>query len=375
MSILRKIPFLYLLLVVNPVVVSAIYYYQYASPQYVTEAHYILRGSDKSANDILGMLTGMPGQASAGDSLIAQDYILSNEFLSQAKEEIDLKSLYTQTDIDWWASLRPHWMSVVLDLNTQVSNELLLSYWKEQIVDINYDSNSGITTLEITAFQPENAVKIANIVLKKAAQFINNLTNASRSEALTLAKEETAVAKQELEDIRAKIRQFGDQEQIIVPEQQVLAEQGIVTRLKSKLINAEAELTRLSAFLQPRSMEIRAANNQVALLKKQIAQQQSDSKQKGKTVTQVIQKTNTFQSELLFAEKIYLAALSSLRVARLDVKRKQQFLDIIVHPQLPSESLKPEKISSILSVFFTSFMLWGIVSLLLATVKDHIGWV
>ncbi|MCK5905468.1 MAG: hypothetical protein KAG86_09305, partial [Gammaproteobacteria bacterium] len=99
------------------------------------------------------------------------------------------------------------------------------------------------------------------------------------------------------------------------------------------------------------------------------------SKGKRKTVTRVIQKTNTFKSELEFAEQIYLAALSSYRVARLESSRKAQYLDVIVQPQLPDESQKPEKLISILSVFFSSFMLWGIVSLLFATVKDHIGWV
>lgn len=376
MSFLRKIPFLFLLVVVAPVAVSAVYYYNHASPQYVTETHYIIRGNDKSPSDVLGMLTGIPGSSSSSvDSLIAQDYILSRDFLNKTKQHINIREMYTGSDIDWWASLRPDLFSSLADSNEIVSEEALLAYWQNNIMDIIYDSNSGITTLEVTAFKPEDAVKVTKAILASADSFVNSLSSKSRTDALNTAELETSIAKKELDTIRTKIARFGAKEQVVVPEQRVLADEGIVTALKGQLVTAEAELSRLNSFMQPSSMEVRASRNKVATLKRQISKQTSVSKRKGKKVTRVIQKTSIFQSELLFAEKVYLAALSSLRIARLELSRKQRYLDIIVHPQLPDESLKPEKLMSILSVFFISFMLWGIVSLLFATVKDHIGWV
>ncbi len=376
MSILRKIPFLFLLMVVTPVALSAVYYYKHASPQYVTEAHYIIRGTEKSPSDMLGMLTGMPGlSASAGESLIAQDYILSRQFLSESKQHIDIKRMFTREEIDWWASLRPDLIAYLIDPKERVSEEDLLAYWQDNIVDINYDTNSGITVLEVTAFKPEDAVKIAKEVLGKTLIFVNTLTNSSRSDALSLANSELQVAKLNLDDMREKIAKYGDKEQIIIPQQRVIADQGIITELRGRLATLEAEFMRLNSFMQPTSPEVRNAYAKITSLKRQIAKQVARSKGKRKTVTRVIQKTNTFKSELEFAEQIYLAALSSYRMARLESNRKQQYLDVIVQPQLPDESQKPEKLISILSVFFSSFMLWGIVSLLFATVKDHIGWV
>lgn len=376
MSILRKIPFLFLLMVVAPVALSAVYYYQYASPQYVTEAHYIIRGTEKSPSDMLGMLTGMPGlSSSAGESLIAQDYILSHQFLSQSKQHIDIKKMFAREDIDWWSSLRPDLVAYLLDPKEKVSEEDLLVYWKDNIVDINYDTSSGITVLEVTAFNPEDAVKIAKEVLSETLKFVNTLTNSSRSDALSLANSELQAAKLNLDNLREKIAKYGDKEQIIIPQQRVIADQGIITELRGLLATLEADFMRLNSFMQPTSLEVRNARAKITSLKRQIAKQIKRSKGKRKTVTRVIQKTNTFASELGFAEQVYLAALSSYRVARLESSRKQQYLDVIVHPQLPDESQKPKKLISILSVFFTSFMLWGIVSLLFATVKDHIGWV
>ncbi len=376
MSILRKIPFLFLFLVIAPLILSGIYYYQHASPQYVAETHYIIRGTEKNPGDMLGMLTGMPGlSASAGESMIAKDYILSRQFLLESKQNINIKALFSSNEIDWWASLRPDLISYLLNPNEKVSEEDVLDYWQNNIVDINYDSNSGITTLEVTAFKPEDSVKIAKEILRQALKFVNNLSNNSRSDTLRLANAELQAAKLDLDDIREKIVRYGDKEQIVIPQQRILADQGIITELRTQLATLEANLTRLNSFLQPTSPEVRTARVKVSSLKRQIRKQQARSKGKRKTVTRVIQKTNTFKSELLFAEQVYLAALGSYRAARLESARKQQYLDVIVQPQLPDESLKPEKLMSILSVFFSCFMLWGIVSLLFATVKDHIGWV
>ncbi|HFC91446.1 MAG TPA: hypothetical protein ENJ51_01390 [Leucothrix mucor] len=376
MSILRKIPFLFLLMVVTPVALSAVYYYKYASPQYVTEAHYIIRGTEKSPSDMLGMLTGMPGlSASAGESLIAHDYILSHEFLSQSKQHLDIKKMFSREGIDWWASLRPDLIAYLIDPKEKVSEEDLLAYWQDNIVDINYDTNSGITVLEVMAFKPEDTVKIAKEILSKTLIFVNTLTNSSRSDALSLANSELQTAKINLDDLRDKIAKYGDKEQIVIPQQRVIADQGIITELRGRLATLETEFMRLNSFMQPTSPEVRNAYAKITSVKRQIAKQVARSKGKRKTVTRVIQKTNTFKSELAFAEQIYLAALSSYRVARLESNRKQQYLDVIVQPQLPDESQKPEKLTSILSVLFSSFMLWGIVSLLFATVKDHIGWV
>jgi capsular polysaccharide transport system permease protein len=201
------------------------------------------------------------------------------------------------------------------------------------------------------------------------------LSNNSRSDALNLANAELQAAKLNLDDLREKIAKYGDKEQVIIPQQRVIADQSIIVELRGRLITLEAEATRLNSFMQPTSPEVRSMKVKISSLKRQIARQIARSKGKRKTVTRVIQKTNTFKAELAFAEQVYLVALSSYRVARLDASRKQQYLDVIVQPQLPDESQRPEKLLSILSVFFTSFMLWGIVSLLFATVKDHIGWV
>ncbi|MFM2317981.1 MAG: hypothetical protein RLZZ215_602, partial [Pseudomonadota bacterium] len=57
----RPFPWLFLLLVILPTVLATVYYYRYASDQYVSEAHFIIQGSSAPKMDFLGALTGLPG--------------------------------------------------------------------------------------------------------------------------------------------------------------------------------------------------------------------------------------------------------------------------------------------------------------------------
>ena len=172
---------------------------------------------------------------------------------------------------------------------------------------------------------------------------------------------------------------FNSDEKVINPEQKATSEEAIVSGLNQKLANREAELTRLSSFMQSNSMKVRAIRSEISSIKTQVLRQQKKWKQTnpetGKSVTTLIQDTTQFSTELALAEKIYETAITGLRVAKRESKQQQRYLEVIVSPQLPDAASKPEKISSIATVFLSFFMGWGIISLLIASVKDHLGWV
>jgi capsular polysaccharide transport system permease protein len=64
-----------------------------------------------------------------------------------------------------------------------------------------------------------------------------------------------------------------------------------------------------------------------------------------------------------------------LEQARLEADRKQRYLTVTVKPNLPDEAIKQEKLTGILTVLLLSFLFWGIGSLSVAAIRDHVGWV
>ena len=358
--------FTFFLFVVIPTLIAGVYYTNYASDKYISESRYIIQGNEKSSSDLLGMVTGLTGvAASTADSLAVLDYTISHDFLNQLTPNIDLMEHYASLDYDWWARIPE-----------DATREDLLKYWDNDIINITYDNASGISTLEVTAFDPELAQKISRSVLRINERFINNLSSESKSDALKLAQDEVIKTDANLLSIRSKLASFNEKEKVISAEQAAQAEQGIVATLNQQIATKEAELKSMSTYMQSNSLKIRSLINEINSLKRQTAAQQAKWADPitGKTVSRVVIDTDQLKSELAFAEKLYLTAVTSLKQAQLEASQQQLYLDITVPPHLPDESLEPERIYSTFTVFLASLMLWGIFALLISAIKDNLGW-
>lgn len=359
---------LFLMTVIAPTTIAAYYYSMIASKQFTTESRFIIQSNSQKGGEAFGMFSGLTGMApSVKDSLALEDYILSGDFLSELSKEINIKKIYSAPEIDWWAKLP-----------SDASKEDTLEYWRE-LVEISNDSSSSISTLEVTSFTRETAVEICNKILTRGELFVNSLSKKARQDAVELAMEEVRNAELNLEEVRRKIYLFSSEEKVISPQQRATSEESIVSGLNSKLANKEAELTRLSSFMQPSSMKVKAVQSEITSIRTQIRRQQQKWKltnpQTGKSVTTLVQDNTQLSTELALAEKIYESAISGLRVAKREASQQQRYLEVIVSPQLPDEASKPEVYSSTITVFLSFFLGWGILSLLIASVKDHMGWV
>ncbi len=63
--------------------------------------------------------------------------------------------------------------------------------------------------------------------------------------------------------------------------------------------------------------------------------------------------------------------MSSLQEARNEARRKQAYVERIVQPSLPDYPLEPRRLRGILAALVISFVVWSILSMLLASVKEH----
>jgi capsular polysaccharide transport system permease protein len=73
----------------------------------------------------------------------------------------------------------------------------------------------------------------------------------------------------------------------------------------------------------------------------------------------------------VFAERQLGAALASLEQARNDAQRKQLYLERIVQPNKPDVAIEPRRIRNVLATLVLSLIAWGILSLLIAGVREH----
>ena len=321
-------------------------------------------------------MAGLPGASGAtADAMIIRDYLLSADFIRDIKPELDLRAHYSNLAIDPYARLA-----------ADASQEDLVEYW-QKMADIEHDLTSGISTITMTAFDPDSGKKLVALALKQSETLVNKLSASLRTDALQMAEKEVISAEQEVNGLREQITEFRQQQDVLDPASQANAriereETSRLTRLselQTQLSQAEAELAQVSSFMQPEAMKVKNLQSKVNSLRQQINKEQSASvaQSKGKSTEVAVQlaQYTDLQGRLGFAEQLYRAKQGALEQARLEVDRKQRYLTVTVQPNLPDEAIKPEKISGVLTVLLLSFLFWGIGSLSVATIRDHVGWV
>jgi capsular polysaccharide transport system permease protein len=72
-----------------------------------------------------------------------------------------------------------------------------------------------------------------------------------------------------------------------------------------------------------------------------------------------------------FCEKQLSEALSFLEKSRDDAQRQQLYLQRVVEPNLPDVAMEPKRAFGILAVVVLGFVVWGILSLFVAGVREH----
>ncbi|EWY38918.1 RkpR, polysaccharide export protein [Skermanella stibiiresistens SB22] len=349
-----------------PTLLALIYYGALASDQYVAEARFAVRGSEAAATDMLGVLTGVPGHAaSAGDAMIVQDYIRSREVVDELSRRFDLRALYARPDADWLARLNP---------DDPIEDVVL--YWRG-MVDVAFDNLSGITTLRVAAFRPDDAVAVANAVLETSETLVNGLSERARKDAVAFAESQVADAETRLTAAREALTSFRDRRQAIDPARSAEARLTILSGLEGELAKSEAELSAMKAFMRSTASAVVSLENRIAALKRQITEERGKlAGDPGQTdvMSGMVADYERLMMEREFAEKAYVSALGSLEGARAEAVRKQRYLASFVQPHLPEDAVRPRRLISILTVFFGALIAWGIGALGVAAVKDHAGW-
>jgi capsular polysaccharide transport system permease protein len=88
-------------------------------------------------------------------------------------------------------------------------------------------------------------------------------------------------------------------------------------------------------------------------------------------------KVNTFAEferltiEAEFAAKALVVANTMLETARLEVLRKQLYLDRVVEPNTADLSRYPRRFLSIITVFATALLIYAVLWLVMANAREH----
>jgi capsular polysaccharide transport system permease protein len=351
------------LMVGLPTALGILYFGFIAADQYSVEARFAVRGADSSGMDLVGMMTGAASSAAnVGDSYIVQEYIGSREMVDTLDQRIGVRERYDNPIADFW-----------MRFPATDPIESFVGYW-QSMVTAEFDSFSGIITLQVRAFTPEDALTIASEVVTESEALVNRLSERSRLDTVAFAQREVQFAEERLREARGAVTALQSEENTVDPTATAEALQTQLAERENQLANAEGERAQLQGLAED-APSVRFLTTRIAVLQQQIADLRArvstgiDGVSGG--LSGQLAAFQELQTEAEFAERAYVSTMASLEAARAEAKRTQRYLATFVSPQVPQDAIYPLRLINSSLIFVISLIFWGISALLYAAVRDH----
>jgi capsular polysaccharide transport system permease protein len=352
-----------LVCVLLPTLLAAAYFGLIASDRYAAEMRYVVRSPQTQVANQLGGLLQSTGYTSGGDSAHAINaYIVSRDALHDLIEDVDIRAIYGSPRADLFSRFpRPFGRS---------TTEALFAYF-ETMVSAKVDRTTGITTVEVQAFSPEDAKRIADALVRRAEALSNRLTRRLRDDLVRTAEEEVARARARSLTALAALTDFRNREQTVDPTRYSAALVETIARLSLELAQMRAQQEELRRA-SPQSPQIAALANRIRAFEEQIASERLTLAGSADSMAPRIAEYERLMLEREFSDRLLAAAVNSLENARQDAQRQQIYVELVVTPRVPDYPAYPYRLLAVLAVFAVAVLAYVVLSTLVRNVRRHV---
>ena len=347
-----------------PTLLSLLYFILWASPMYIAEARFAVRGAEGSIDP--GGLASMllPAGMSVGtDANIVAEYIQSPDIMEEIDKDINIFNHFSSHDYD-----------IISRLASDATRDERLTYWK-WAVKPSLDPETGIIALSVKAYEPAMARKLAEAVLARSEALVNAMSRRAQDDAISLAMREVKTAENRVSKAQEAMRAFRERSGMLDPVTTAGGLQNIVSQLESEVVKVRAEIAEASTYMSKDAPTLIGLRARLAAVEKQLASEKLRlaGEAKPDSLTSFAGEYEDLQIESNFARQQLVSAMTSLEAARVKAEMQSRYVVAFQVPALPDESLYPRPLLFTLYVFVGVLVLAGLCSLIIAAVREHAG--
>lgn len=346
--------------VVLPTALASFYYFIISSDVYISEARFVVRSADQQSSSPFGMLLKSTGfSRSQDDSFAVQDHILSRDAMTEIDQKINLRAAYARGDL----------FNRFPGLDLDDSKENMFRYYKK-MVDVQHDPASSITTIVVRAFSAKEAREANTYLLASSERLINRINDRARRDTVAYAAQEVTLAQENAKKAARQLALFRNSNRLIDPEKQASISLQKISKLQEELIGNETQIAQL-VLLAKDNPQIPALKERSRTIQNEISNEQSVLSGSQASLSSKSSEFHRLALEKEFADKQLSSAMASMELARNEAQRKQIYLERIVQPSLPDVAMEPKRARGVLATFILGLILWGVLSMLTASIKEH----
>ena len=360
---------LFVISVAIPVAVSIIYFGFLAHDVYVSESTFVVRAPNKqqSGGGVGSLLAQFGGGSGGGfaaafdDANAVKDFISSRDALALVDKELEFRKKYSDTNIDLFQRFN--------GLRIYGSFEHLFEYYLKQVRVLS-DHSSSSTKLTVQAFDAQTSQRLNALLLKAAEDLVNNMNERARKDLVKFSQNEVDVAEQKAKAAALALSSYRNTQNVVDPQKQVVIHFEQLSKLQEQYIMTKSQLTQVNEFA-PDSPHPKSLKLKLQTLDEEIKAEKERITGGSDSLASKAAEYERLALEMDFADKQLAVAMASLESARNQALRQQLYLMTIAKPSLPDEAILPKRIRGVITTIVLGFVVWGILSMLIAGVREH----
>jgi capsular polysaccharide transport system permease protein len=346
-----------------PTLIAGVYFFGIASDLYMSEVKFVVRGPAKTPVSAIGaMLSSSSASAASEDTFVVHDYLMSRDAVRRLEQEDDLRNLLSRPEGDLITRFPGIWF-------WRKDFEALYNSYA-RFVSVEIDNGSGVSTLQVKAYRPEDAQRIARGLLTFGEQLVNTLNERSRHDALEVFQREVDATEQQIAQVQTQLTAYRVKQKMLDPKSASAGPIELLAQMNGQLANSKGQLAEIIKN-SPNSPHIPLVRTRIASLEKLIADERAKITGDDNSVATAVSEYERLDVQRLLGEKTLASAFTSLEAARLEAQRQQLYLETIAQPNLADYPLFPRRFSSFGTVVVSCLLLYGIAWLLVAGVREH----
>jgi len=324
--------------VVLPVAIVGYFLTFVASPRYGSTASFIVRSIDRSiaAQEAESSLAnGLATTIASDETYAIVAYLQSRDVVDQLARFDSLREMLNRPQGDFVTRYPTFWLP---------DNKEFL-YWRFQwMVSTNVDPETGIGTIEASAFTPEDAQGLIQAMLRHAEALVNRMNERYYQTQTASAERFVAQAEKRVEAVEAELKDFRNHTGSLDPNLVAKSELDVIQGLSAQLAQVEASIAQqvklapAAPSLAGLRAQARSYRDEIDKIRLSIAGGANSEAEKLHVYDQL-----TLRRDL--AIQALSDAMAQLELARSDAERQHLYVQVITRPRLERDWARYPKVT------------------------------
>jgi len=327
--------------------ISVLYFGLIASPVYVSRASLTVLNPTIQGSNLTSMLSGGSGDGTAEAAYVLKDYVASWQAFHDLAAQTDLARNFSRGDVvGRYGGLT--------DLFRK--NDVALWRYYKKHVRVDVDVKSGIASVEVHAYQPAFATRLADAVLADALAHMNRMGRQQAEVDLAAARSKVAAVQSELAQTDAALARYRSSVGVYDPKEEYASDLDLLNQLGGK----EAELKSQYAAVQkatPNSPVLQNLADAMASVEGRMAAARGRFPELGKVSAEYERLSGLRDNQQALLQQVSLSEQQAMRTS----DQSRYFMQLISPPSQPQTPELPDRALWIGGVFLASLLLWGLL--------------